>query len=187
MRELDEGDCAGRALGPAAQRRLVGGGVDDDVACALEMAAIDHGVAGEDQPRAAPRVGRVEADMAIGRVVARVGDALRHGRAAEPVRQDDAARQRQRIGEARRSRLAVVSAQRDHPIALVQVVGPRVVEVDQLASADDRDDRAPALATARRPGVAGPDPVLDDVEPLADREQVLEDRRDLRRLGRPGP
>ena len=56
------------------------------------------------------------------------------------------------------------AAQLDHPVARAQVAGALVVEADQLAVADDREQHPVIGHAADRPGLLGADLVLDDVE-----------------------
>ena len=86
-------------LSPSLQRRAVRLRVDHDVAGALEVSAVDHRVAGEDQSGPAAGVGRVEAEVPFGRIVATVGKALGHRGAPKPVRQLQATGKGEGVGK----------------------------------------------------------------------------------------
>ena len=72
--------------------------------------------------------------------------------------------------------------QLDHLVAGAQLARARVVEAQQLAVADDGKDHADVPSLGDRPGLFGSYLVLDDVEPPAHRQEVLEHLGHLRRF-----
>jgi hypothetical protein len=92
----EEGHLTGRR-GHAAQPRKVNQLVYDDVASPLEVAPVDHQVAGDQQACAAVGPPAVEAKVPFGRLPVSVREVLRHGRLGDPVPQRQAARQGERI------------------------------------------------------------------------------------------
>ncbi len=97
VRELNERWDTRGTVGPALHRRHVGHRVDHDVACPLEVVAVDHRVARQHQPRAAAGVGSIEANVALIGVVAWARYPLGHRGPAEPVLQQQATGQAQRL------------------------------------------------------------------------------------------
>ncbi len=94
--------------------------VGDDVATALEVAAVDHQVAGDQEPAAALGPAAVEPLVPHGRLVVAVGEVLGHRGLGDAVGQGQAAGQGERFVDARHAdvtlgRGIVSSTTRDRP------------------------------------------------------------------------